>query len=357
MKRVHLGPKVNNYVLIVDFNRPFDIHEFHAKMIEKLKSDIKNADDLLKLAKIEPEKKYIHLREYDNRKNGKILSYYMDEVVSYLSTYDKFSSSIKTSDIMTLYCSNKKYVEMCSRFTKIQITYKAVTADKICYNCGENIDNSTKDLGFVICKCSAQEKYVQPHTNRGEVGETYIKSNNVNPVNIMKEFDCYSCNISPTDLPSDWIELLDDYFTERGMPIGETYKNQKKDGRYTGNSNRVMLTEALKVTGMKKSYKHVNYVGHYYFGWDIPDTKDYRNDFLEIYMKTENVFYQLENKDRSSSIPTQYRTFKILELLGFKCSRCEFKLPANEEDLLKIESLWKRMCEGAGVKYIRTKRE
>lgn len=358
-RHIDLGPKKHNDNIKIDLNEEFDINEFHQMMKDKLSDETRNTADIISILIKDPTKIENYNKEIKDREDGIKLKRYMNEAEEYIDKYNRYSYSKKEIDMANLYLNNRRYLEMCGQYIKIEIITRRTINDKLCHSCGKSLSTGNKDMGVIVCKCGSQREYIQPQAFKEKMGESHVKSNKIDSSNIMKEFDLYSCIEIPSELPSNWEEELDKYFRSRKMKIGSEYKNLPKKGRYTGKSNRSMLNDALKNRGMNKCYKHVNYIGHYYFGWDIPDTKAYRVKFQDIYIKTETIFYQMDHKERSSSIPNQYRVFKILEMLGFPCSRDEFKMPSEDEDLEKIEFLWRKMCEGCKdeeIRFIKTKR-
>ena len=162
-----------------------------------------------------------------------------------------------------------------------------------------------------------------------------------------KAFDRYQGFQS--DPPDDSLyTILDNYFIQLGRPSGKEIKEMELDERgRRGDTTHKMLLAALSHLGYPNYYEDVNLIGHKYWGWTLPDVSMYKEKIISHYVMTQNVFLQIpkEERDRQSSLGTQYRLWRHLQLVGHECYSDEFKIAENVDSLHKHNRLWKYMCE------------
>jgi hypothetical protein len=149
--------------------------------------------------------------------------------------------------------------------------------------------------------------------------------------------------------PQLYLEL-DNYFQKIGKAKGEDIRKLPLDEKgKRGNTNRNMLWKALSDLGRSEYYEDINLIGKNYWGWKLPNLMHLEARIIDKYIKTQKVFYSLpkELKERNSSLGTQYRLWRHLQLEGYNFPKEEFKLAENIESSKIHEKIWKLMCEGA----------
>lgn len=153
---------------------------------------------------------------------------------------------------------------------------------------------------------------------------------------------------------------LDKYFISNSYPhiIRSEIFNQPRDekGRHVDTSIK-LLQRALKATGYS-CYNDMNYITHYYWGWSLPEGSDKEDMILNIFNKTQDVWYMMtpEEKGRSSNIPVQYRLFKILQILNISCSIEDFKM-SDPNNVQQYDNTWRVICDRCNdpnIKFIPT---
>ena len=55
----------------------------------------------------------------------------------------------------------------------------------------------------------------------------------------------------------------------------------------------------------------------------------------------------IEQRYRISSLGTQYRLWRHLQLIGYPCEFGDFKIAENVDSIQTHHRLWKLMCDGA----------
>jgi hypothetical protein len=167
--------------------------------------------------------------------------------------------------------------------------------------------------------------------------------------NFLKAFTRYQGLQS--DCPNEKLyEELDEYFRRQNLPLGHEIRQLPLNERgRRGNTNHLMLWTALSAIERSAYYEDSNLIGHIYWGWTLPDVNQYRERIITHYNKTQKVFYEIppEQRGRSSSLGTQYRLWRHLQLVGHDCRMDEFRIATNEDSLRTHDYLWRLMCEGA----------
>lgn len=143
---------------------------------------------------------------------------------------------------------------------------------------------------------------------------------------------------------------LDAYFERHDRPYGEEIKTLPLNERgRRGDTNHRMLWTALSAIGRSEYYEDTNLIGHLYWGWTLPDVMHLKERIIAKYLKTQRVYYQIppEERQRNSSLGTQYRLWRHLQMEGHECYMDEFKIAENPESIRTHHRLWRMMCEGS----------
>jgi hypothetical protein len=136
------------------------------------------------------------------------------------------------------------------------------------------------------------------------------------------------------------------------MPTGEQVRALPLNERgRRGDTDHKMLYDALSATGYSEFYEDANLIGNIYWGWPLPDVRHLERLIQTDYERTQRVYNTLP-KERVSSLGTQYRLFKHLQLRSHPCTKDEFKIAEMQESLELHESTWQKMCEGCNDPYI-----
>ena len=106
------------------------------------------------------------------------------------------------------------------------------------------------------------------------------------------------------------------------------------------------MLDALLETGYSGCYEDINYIMNQYWGWDLPDVSHLEDLILSDYAKTQKVWKNMSEleKGRKSSISTQYRLYRHLQLRGHMCHPDEFKLP-QPTSIRTYDNIWKILCD------------
>jgi hypothetical protein len=169
--------------------------------------------------------------------------------------------------------------------------------------------------------------------------------------NFIRAFIRYQGLQPQEHIPDELFEELDAYFHQNDRKLGEEIKllPLNKRGR-RGDTDHKMLWNALSYIHRSEFYEDTNLIGHLYWGWTLHNLMHFKEKIISDYMKTQKVFYQIppDERCRTSSLGTQFRLWRHLQLIGHECYPEEFKIAENAESMRTHNKLWQLMCEGAG---------
>ena len=169
--------------------------------------------------------------------------------------------------------------------------------------------------------------------------------------NFIKEFRRFQ-GLQNIKIPDSLITDLDKYFVSYGFKSAEEVKQLplNVDNERLGTSHD-MLREALHKTNNSSFYEDINLILNLYWDYPLPDVSHLELDIMEDYKKLQKAFLEID-KDRTSSLNTQYRLYKQLQLKGYKCKPSQFKIIKTDIINQKYTDIWKKMCQLAGYDYI-----
>jgi len=226
-----------------------------------------------------------------------------------------------------------------------------------CEMCGEPAEVTVNETrGTVECaKCGLEKPiYISSSQSKESTKTATSQRNDYNNLdNFVKAFMRYQ-GLQSNEPPKELFDALDVYFrpkeTEGVTALdlrGETVRKLPlQSNRRRGRTDHQMLYKALADTGYTDYYEDANLIGHRYWGWELPNVLSLMEVVISDYKKTQRVYSRIP-KERSSSLGTQYRLFKHLQMRGHPCEMTEFKIAENRESIAEHDDLWRQMCEGA----------
>lgn len=244
-----------------------------------------------------------------------------------------------------------KFLEIASEYIEIDVTRK-VDQSNICICCNTSLDKIVpNEDGVIRCpnlKCCAEYNTIMLSKNSKE-SKIVCSFEDDSIDNFLRAFIRYQ-GLQPEQPEESLYKELDDYFIKHNRPSGAEIRKLPLNSRgRRGDTNHKMLWNALSYIGKSEYYEDVNLIGHIYWGWTLPNVMHLKDRIIDKYIKTQRVFYQIppEERGRISSLGTQYRLWRHLQLEGHECYMDEFKIAENPESLRIHNKLWKMMCEKA----------
>lgn len=243
----------------------------------------------------------------------------------------------------------QKFVNLASKYIKINLQCECTIDYDICANCENRLESDA--LGYCT---HCYTEYTSYATNNGskESKRTVFTSNRVDEDdtlnNFIKTLNRFQGN-QPDKPPEIIYEQLDEYFEGLGVQKGEYFRELElnEHGLKNGTSHKMLLKALSYIKNGSQYYEDVNWIGHVYWGWKLPNISAYKDKIIDHYIKTQKIFYQIpsEERKRNSSLGTQYRLWRHLQLVGYPCSFQQFKIAENQKSIENQDRLWRMMCE------------
>lgn len=241
-----------------------------------------------------------------------------------------------------------KYLEIVSQVVDI-IIERSSEQIRYCSGCG---DEFSRDGSSLFCRECGLKRDPYTYSITSDSEESRYR-NDENFYNTLLKYQGRG-NIK---LPDNWFQLLDGYFSNTNLyPADDIKKQPLNDNGTRGNTNRKILKSAMSKVGLN-NYSEINYIGHIYWDWKLPDLSDYESRILADYALTQAYYNQAVEElhyQMSSSLNVSYRLFKHLQLIGYPCESSEFDISPCIETRQKYESVWRKMCYLSGKPYIPT---
>jgi len=234
------------------------------------------------------------------------------------------------------------YLDVAKRFIPISIK----TEDKItCHNCGMNEEKD--DSGY--CKNCGVEKIL---ISRDVVLIQHnIKIDSRDRDNFHQTILRFQGK-QEDKIPGELYKKLDEFFATMRIPSSDIVKEKKqKNEKLNFTISRQLILDALKELKYSEYYKDLNLISYKYWNIQLPDITDLEKRLMDDFDLTQAEFEKIR-KTKQSTLNSQYRLFKHLQLLNYKCDMDEFKMIKTRETLEKCEVLWEEMCKGCGLKFI-----
>jgi hypothetical protein len=249
----------------------------------------------------------------------------------------------------------KNYLCIIKKFIDFDIIIQQ-KADNICLDCNTIICALPITTSIITCPNCNKDKIIYSNT------EVYKTKNNDNCYEDITNFSKTLMRFQGKQKVKFGNELynkLDNYFIKIKKPISEEIKKLPLllDGKKEG-TNYSMLYAALFETGNSGHYEDANLIAHYYWGWALPELHNSMEKMiLDHYTLTQKVFrnMSIDIRGRKSSLNTQYRLYKHLQLVGYPCSIIDFKIPDTNDVIESYDETWEKMCNDAGLEFIPTK--
>ena len=300
---------------------------------------------------------------------GEKFRIYESRVKDILIEYRKYNGKVKTimfdiekeeryeeldDDLRHRIFLIEKYLDIASEYIQIDIIRINNRPADICTGCGLSLAQvATSEEGTIRCpdpECQTEHPVIilTKLAKDGSRINTNSSTDDESIDNFLRAFIRYQ-GLQPDQPDESLYDELDEFFARHDRPDGEEIKLLPLNIRgRRGDTNHKMLWDALSQIGRSEHYEDANLIGHIYWGWTLPEVMHLRERLIDKYNKTQKVFYQIppEERGRNSSLGTQFRLWRQLQLEGHECYMDEFKIAENAESLRLHNRLWRMMCEG-----------
>lgn len=337
----------------------YDINHIHDYIIKRLKAEkdllTSLSNQLSKLKEFEQrpltlntkrdiqQQIYTLSHQIDEVKDTSKLKTYLQQTENLLLSYNKLKDSIYTNKRLAIIDS---YLTIAKKYTPIKLI-RQTDHQSCCINCKKPLPIDSAPMEHLVkCEyCSNEHQMININYH-----QKYIKVQNINTDNDLENFIKALMRYQglQNKPPESIYSKLDQYFAERGLPLSQDIRSLPYNERgKKGDTNKEMLCQALAHIGCASYYEDVNLIGHIYWDWKLPNLSTLQDKIIRIYQLTQKAFYKIppEQRFRISSLGTQFRLLKILELCGHICYYEDFKIAENNDSLQNHKRLWKMMCE------------
>ena len=273
----------------------------------------------------------------ENEGNKKLIQY-LDEIRSCLSAYQNITPNKKSFIVDNSVKNNeedKVRLLIISHFLEISKKYIPIDIildnkkDFFCVGCGYSLT----EIDRKCPNCDIETNVYHDYDNYQSISPINNYNSRDNFIRIMYK---KQGQIS-SDLPYNWIEMIDDYF-EKYHPDLIKCKNVPKN-----RTNRDIMYRCLKEIGYNEFYEDIDGICHIYWGWELLNFSHLEDKIIEDYDLSQKIFEMIK-EERTSSLNAQYRIYRHLEKLGFECNPEDFKLMRTEVTLEYYERIWAEIC-------------
>jgi len=308
--------------------------------------------------------------EINQIESGDKLRIYDEKVREIIAEYRKYNGTVKTIIFDTeeenhyeepndelrhrLYLIDT-FLDIASEYIQIDIIRINNRPADICSGCGMSLAKvATSEEGTIRCPnphCQTEHNVIilSKLAKDGSRINTNNTTDDESIDNFLRAFIRYQ-GLQPDHPDEDLYYELDAYFARHDRPSGSEIRKLPLNSRgRRGDTDHKMLWNALAQISRSEYYEDANLIGHIYWGWTLPNVMHLKERIIDKYNKTQKVFYQIppEERGRNSSLGTQYRLWRHLQLEGHECYMDEFKIAENADSIRTHNRLWRLMCEGA----------
>jgi len=305
-------------------------------------------------------------RKIDDLNADNIEERYLESVTPLLREYRRYNRVPKVVSFnkQTVIDNNSpkciviaKIVSLAEEFVDVKILKPPIFSEK-CHICNHELSEPDMITGTKTCdNCGYVYNIIIRSGDSIKIdGADFIcdsgDSGYEDRENFEKAIDRFQGK-QPDTLPSDLNDSLDGYFMSIDLPTGKYIRENRKlnsSGRRVGTS-RKMIHNALKSLQLTSYYPDINLIGKNYWGWKLIDLSRYKERLMSDYDKSQAIYVSIP-KERKSSLNTDYRLMKHLQLLNVPCNHDDFKNIKTRKILIEYERIWRIICDRCGWRFI-----
>lgn len=240
------------------------------------------------------------------------------------------------------------YLDVASKYYPIDIRRSCVITSE-CPICGQDVTEVGVETGGVIeCECGYEQavytkESMYKDTSRIESNRTdgnYQDRENFEKA--IRKFQGKQENVLPPNLLQD----LDKWMISYQLPTSAEIKAMElniDDSR--GPTSRDLLFKALKETNYSDYYEDERLILYLLWDWPRPDLSHLEEKLMDDYDLTQFGFNDIDDKNRKSSLNTQYRLFRHTQANECKYTIDDFRVVKTPDILAEHDRLWTIMCQ------------
>lgn len=302
--------------------------------LKKLINIIQNTDDVISKTLASREITILRKRIQDLESSFELMLYtyrttdlldeFRDILLNSKSSFVMLETDNKVRQV------EKRKSEIISSFLNIAqeyidiLNYQQKPEKMICENCnGVNLSLAQDDTIYICENCGVEIEIFDDSpsykdTDRVNMSSRYTYSKKGHFLDAIKHFQGIQ-NTDPKRIQNVVVILIDEI---------------KKHNLTPKNVTKAHIYMFLNEQDLSKHYEDLNLLHHIITGEPCPDISTYEKDLIDLFEKLEEAYAKVQSPDRVNSLNVYYKLYKLLQKLGYKCSKADFCIlkTQNKED-------------------------
>jgi hypothetical protein len=202
------------------------------------------------------------------------------------------------------------------------------------------------DSIFLCVRCSTEQEIIDDtpnfkDTDRVNMSSKYTYSRKGHFIDAKKRFQGIQ-NTDPEKIHSA-VKIIEREMKLHNLVAEQgTRKSVSKDHIY----------DFLSEQNLSHHYEDLNLIHHIITGEQCPDISMYDVELDELFDQQEVGLEQVKDEDRTNSLNVNFKLYKLLQKVGYRCQRNDFYILKTQTKLDAHEEVLKRGWELLGWKWI-----
>lgn len=281
-----------------------------------------------------------------DHKSGRSLQLLDETIAPFLEAHQHHQNVVSMKILRSEVIMNKDGTLLEELQSELEGTTKSVTvvSGDCCENCGQTMIVVTQNC-FMICpSCHHAEPFLDvtpasmPYGDDVEMGYFNYKR-----IGRFKEWITFFQAKENTQVPTEILEKLSEYFASMNMSVDDITKHNVRD--------------ALKILKLGRNgiYEHLQQIFSRLTGKPPPRlSMRQENHLLVLFQKIQSSWAKHKPPNRSNFLSYPYVLYKFCELLGWHEYLECFPLLTGEPHRRKQDTVWKKICEDQGWPFKET---
>ena len=295
-------------------------------------------------------------RAIDDIANSFELGYYIYQTQDLLEEYKSLASQAKIISFVTptttVSSQSRRKHSIACRYLRIASDYIDVSIGDIkgpefgkpsglkCPNCASTQLHSDDTLSTCLACGQVIEKLDDApsfkDTDRINMSTRYTYSKRGHFVDAMTRFQGkQNTNVAPRVY-----NVLQQQMKHHNLTPGSVTKEQ--------------MYLFLSENGLSSYYDDINLIYHTITKTSPPDISAYEDRLLDMFDQQEEVYEKIKDPSRINSLNVNYKLFKLLQILGYPCTRHDFHFLKTQNKLNEHDEYWEEICKNKGWRFIPT---
>jgi len=243
----------------------------------------------------------------------------------------------KLDDINTI---TFEYLRVARNYINLDKKFASSIRKATCPSCKNVLYRQDTKTAALICKCGVQvdqldDKPSFKDTDRVNMASRYVYTTRGHFIDAMNRFE----GKQNTEIPDSVIQILKCEIKKHGLSIK----------RQTVTKDHVYMFMSEQQLG--DYYGDFNLIYFLVTGISPPNITELRTELLEINEFIDEAYVEIRGPERSNSLNVDFKLYKGLQLICFKCSKADFyclKTPTKQSE---HEEKWAEMIDLLKARY------